>query len=213
MTVLPPPVVVAPPPVAVTATVATHVPKQPDSPWTEHTAPSGIKYYYNSVTKESTYSKPKDFGGISDHAKVNKVVEIKKNTPVSRWREYTDGRTGKKYYSDGKTTSWEKPAGFDSTNSPSKLSSSSSKRRSTSLSSSENNTSKPKKSKRKSSSSSDHHYSSHHNKSKEPTYSSKEEAIAAFKGLLLAKGITPFMKWADVFKICSEDYRDRKSVV
>merc|ERR1712087_731883 len=27
-----------------------------DSPWTEHAATSGLKYYYNSVTKESTYT-------------------------------------------------------------------------------------------------------------------------------------------------------------
>lgn len=30
----------------------------PKSAWTEHTAPDGRKYFYNSSTKQSTYDKP-----------------------------------------------------------------------------------------------------------------------------------------------------------
>jgi pre-mRNA-processing factor 40 len=38
-------------------------------------------------------------------------------------------------------------------------------------------------------------------------YSNKAEAVAAFKGLLLAKDISPIMKWNEVVKICSADHR------
>jgi pre-mRNA-processing factor 40 len=40
---------------------------------------------------------------------------------------------------------------------------------------------------------------------KEIEFDSKEEAVAAFKGLLLAKEISPASKWNDVIKICSSD--------
>jgi len=169
-------------------------PQQPKSPWTEHTAPSGIKYYYNSVTKESTYSKPEDFDGpLIVKATPSPVQTPTKNhkTTKSTWREYTDKNTGKKYYSDGKTTCWEKPANFiPSTEFQSPISQ---KRLSSSF---HNSSEKAKKKKMESP-----------KPKKEPSYANKEEAIAAFKGLLLAKGISPTMKWADVLRICSEDYR------
>ena len=38
-------------------------------------------------------------------------------------------------------------------------------------------------------------------------YSNKAEALAAFKGLLLAKDIAPTTKWQDVVKTCSDDKR------
>lgn len=38
-------------------------------------------------------------------------------------------------------------------------------------------------------------------------YASKAEAIAAFKGLLLAKDIAPTTKWNDVLRICQDDVR------
>lgn len=73
--------------------------------WTEHEAPSGIKYYYNSVTKKSTYTKPACF--LVD--KINGGT----NQPTSeKWKEYTDTKTGRKYFSDGVNTTWKKPVGF-----------------------------------------------------------------------------------------------------
>ncbi len=38
-------------------------------------------------------------------------------------------------------------------------------------------------------------------------YANKAEAVAAFKGLLLAKDIAPSTKWADVVRVCSDDPR------
>mgnify|MGYP005843085747 CR=1 FL=1 len=42
---------------------------------------------------------------------------------------------------------------------------------------------------------------------KETPFQNKEEAIAAFKGLLLAKDISPILKWHEIIKICSPDSR------
>lgn len=186
------------------------------SPWTEHTAPSGIKYYYNSVTKESTYTKPADFlttkiptatsvdatNTSNTNTLTTKATNVMaspsqthptgantkdtNNKSVSKWKEYTDASTGKKYYSDGKTTTWKRPVDFTD--------------KTTNASSSH-----PNKKQRT---------GEVQNQStlsvalmKEVSYASKEEATAAFKGLLLDKDITPIMKWADVIKICSSDHR------
>ena len=32
-----------------------------ENPWTEHKAPDGRSYYYNSKTKESRWEKPEEF--------------------------------------------------------------------------------------------------------------------------------------------------------
>jgi len=34
---------------------------QPNTPWTEHKAPSGEFYYYNHITKQSTWKKPSNY--------------------------------------------------------------------------------------------------------------------------------------------------------
>merc|ERR1719473_1012150 len=45
--------------------VGGHPGQQPDlnveRKWEEHTSPDGVKYYFDSVTKESTWHKPADF--------------------------------------------------------------------------------------------------------------------------------------------------------
>ena len=167
----------APAPVAsipaapVTATARAPVPTQQqiDDAWTEHTAPNGAKYYHNPLLNESTYSKPEAL--------------IKKDPPSApakrQWQEYEDPSTGKKYYSDGVTTTWDKPAELQTQ---------------TETIQEEEVEPPPKKKKKKAS-------------LLETSYSSKDEAIAAFKGLLLAKGIAPSQKWNEVAKYCSSDAR------
>lgn len=44
------------------AQVGVVVTEQPDS-WTAHRTETGIVYYYNTLTGESTYDKPPDFRG------------------------------------------------------------------------------------------------------------------------------------------------------
>lgn len=149
------------------------------TPWTEHTAPTGVKYYFNSLTKESTYAKPAGFGEADALVRTEPVVlSVVVASPKKKWTEYTDATTGKKYYSDGESTTWAKPPGFFVESAAVTTTSKS----------------KPKKVPKKKA-------------KKEVEYANKEEAIAAFKGLLLAKDITPSMKWAEVFKTCSGDTR------
>ncbi|XP_038697942.1 pre-mRNA-processing protein 40C-like isoform X2 [Tripterygium wilfordii] len=79
--------------------------------WTAHKADTGVFYYYNAVTGQSTYEKPPGFKGESDKVSVQP-------TPVSM--EYLAGtdwalvstNDGKKYYYNSKTklSSWQIPA-------------------------------------------------------------------------------------------------------
>ncbi|KAI8976452.1 hypothetical protein BDB01DRAFT_802905 [Pilobolus umbonatus] len=68
--------------------------------WREHTTPEGRKYWYNNITKNSTWEKPEELLTLEE-----KVLK------GSSWREYTTPE-GKKYYSNMKTkeTVWEIPA-------------------------------------------------------------------------------------------------------
>jgi pre-mRNA-processing factor 40 len=156
---------------AATAPVAPALSKeQVDQAWKEYTAPNGTKYYHNAVLKESTYTKPEVMGRKAAPA----------NTQQQRqWKEYEDATTGKKYYSDGATTTWEKPAGFITE---------------VGITASADQSDPPKKKKKAT-------------PKKESAFANKDEATAAFKGLLLAKGIAPILKWNEVVKMCSSDSR------
>ena len=91
-----------------------------------------------------------------------------------QWQEYTDPSSGKKYYSDGSTTTWEKPPELASSSATTNVD--------------ESLNEQPQKKKKK---------------AELEEYASKEEAIASFKGFLLAKGIPPSSKWNDVAKLLS----------
>ena len=156
---------------AQTATNPAPSKEQTDQAWKEYTAPSGIKYYHNSILNESTYTKPE--------ALMKKEIPKTSNTSQRKWKEYEDATSGKKYYSDGTTTTWEKPPGFQS-------------EADNSVPTEE---SEPPKKKKKSASNT------------ETSFANKDEAIAAFKGLLLAKGIPPALKWNEAVKMCSADSR------
>ncbi|XP_064408512.1 pre-mRNA-processing factor 40 homolog B isoform X1 [Latimeria chalumnae] len=69
------------------------------SPWTEHKAPDGRTYFYNSETKQSTWEKP-------DELK-SKAELLLSQCP---WKEYKSD-TGKPYYynSQNKESRWTKP--------------------------------------------------------------------------------------------------------
>lgn len=68
--------------------------------WKEHVTPEGRKYWYNNLTRQSTWEKPEDL--LTPEEKILKG---------SSWKEYTTPE-GKKYYSNIKTkeTVWEIPA-------------------------------------------------------------------------------------------------------
>ncbi|XP_053564011.1 pre-mRNA-processing factor 40 homolog B isoform X1 [Bombina bombina] len=69
------------------------------SMWTEHKAPDGRTYFYNPVTKQSTWEKP-------DELKSNAELLLSK----CPWKEYKSD-TGKSYYynSQTKESRWTKP--------------------------------------------------------------------------------------------------------
>ena len=100
---------------------------------------------------------------------------------IGGWTEYKDPKTGKTYFSDGVNTTWERPAAFKDGSSEGGGSNDESPKQ-------------PRKKKK----------TSH---KKETKFGSKAEALAAFKGLLLAKGVLPTTKWHDVVKMCSGDSR------
>lgn len=127
-----------------------------------------MKYYNNPFLGESTYIKPLAF----------KKNDGSQAPPVKKqWQEYIDPSSGNKYYHDGNTTTWEKPADFSS---------------SVGTEVDESPGTQPKKKKK----------IIHHEE-----YANKDEAIAGFKGLLLAKGIQPTTKWNEVAKLLSTNPR------
>ena len=218
--------VVLPPPPPTTATnqgvtvpivpvaVVKEDPATNPSNWSTHKAPTGVNYYYNSVTKVSTYTTP---SCLEDTTKQQQAKTDQQKTPQNNttdvqslqqdWKEYTDAKSGKKYYHNVKTnaTSWDKPSTL--TTATSSASPSTDKSKNTASTTSKSSTSKKQKcadDDRRVHKKAKKTLNQNNIKSK---YSSKVEAIAAFKGMLLAKDITPYMKWNEVVKICSNDDR------
>jgi pre-mRNA-processing factor 40 len=167
--------------------------QQIDEAWQEYTDPSGAKYYYNSLLKgNSTYTKPdalkqKEAAASSIAAS---SVSVAPSTTKGAWKEYEDSKSGRKYYSDGATTTWEKPDGFvvELENTKSVKESKEHEM--------EERTEPPKKKKRATAT-----------LDLVSSFANKSEAIAAFKGSLLAKGIGPALKWNEVVKLCEADSR------
>jgi pre-mRNA-processing factor 40 len=145
--------------------------EQLDQAWTQHTAPNGAVYYHNSITKTSSYEKP-------EAMKLKELSDEQNNEISKPWKQYTDPNTGKKYYSNGLSTTWDRPKGFIDhevkQDVPVAV--------------------EPPKKKKKSSETND-----------EIIWESKEEAVAGFKALMLEKGISPSTKWNDIAKSCATD--------
>ena len=177
-----------------------HMPQLPAAPsalapalaagWSEHKSPAGVLYYYNTVTKVSTYDHPVVAHGNATVAALTTTETDPAPTNKSKWQTFTDERTGKKYYSDGVQTTWTRPAELppeegSAVTLPSK------KHKSDSEALTEEHDRRPKKKKS--------------DKEGVSLYANKAEAGAAFKGLLLAKDIAPSTKWADVVRVCSNN--------
>ena len=158
---------------------APYTQEQVDQAWTEHTN-NGVKYYHNSISQNSTYEKPKAL-------QTQTPAEEKASTEAKRaWSEFKDANTGKTYYSDGVTTTWEKPPDYVSAELIVAKSMEAEGVISTSM--------EPASKKRKQSDT-------------EAPPLTHDEAVAAFKDLMLAKGVTPSNKWNEVTKMCSTDSR------
>jgi pre-mRNA-processing factor 40 len=157
---------------AASAPIAPYSKEQIESAWKEYDGPNGVKYYHNPIINESTYIKPEAL------TRKDAATKAATNGRAAKWKQYEDASTGKKYYSNGVTTTWEKPAGFQSD-----------------ADATAEDSEQPAKKKKKTAS------------KKESEFANKAEATAAFKGLLLAKGIAPNLKWNEVVKLCSADSR------
>lgn len=157
--------------------------------WSKFETPAGLKYYYNSVTKESTYEKPAGF--VSPQERSTSLDQETANP--SQWKEYIDKATGKKYYFNGVTTTWEKPVTFAAA--PALSSSTVTSVAEKAPAPSGDTTSDPPRKKLKTST--------------KPNieFGSKDEAIAAFKGFLIAKDVSPTLKWSELSKMYSSDSR------
>lgn len=178
-----------------------HMPQSPAAPsalapaltpgWTEHKSPAGVPYYYNSVTNVSSYDRNDALGVTTVAASTTTNTNPTPTYNNSKWQTFTDENTGKKYYSDGVQTTWTRPAELppeegNAVTLPSK------KHKSDGVAL-EDDDRRPKKKKSE--------------KEAVSLYANKAEAVAAFKGLLLAKDIAPSTKWADVVRVCSDDTR------
>lgn len=74
----------------------------PNSEWSEHKAPDGRIYYYNSITKQSSWEKPDEL-----------KTPAEKLMSQCPWKEYRSD-TGKVYYHNVNTkeSRWEAPPEF-----------------------------------------------------------------------------------------------------
>lgn len=68
-------------------------------PWQETRAPDGRTYYYHTITKETTWTKPVDL-----------MTPVEKALSAQPWKEYST-QDGRKYYSNSETkqTVWDMP--------------------------------------------------------------------------------------------------------
>ncbi|KAL1561633.1 pre-mRNA-processing protein 40C-like [Salvia divinorum] len=79
--------------------------------WTAHRTESGIVYYYNALTRESTYEKPSGFKGESDRATSQPTPVSWEKLSGTDWTLVTTN-DGKKYYYNTvhKVSSWQIPS-------------------------------------------------------------------------------------------------------
>eukprot|EP00058_Branchiostoma_floridae_P012859 XP_002598347.1 hypothetical protein BRAFLDRAFT_57552 [Branchiostoma floridae] len=80
-----------PPPMMMPPFATSEKPKDEKSPWTEHKAPDGRTYFYNSKTKQSTWEKPAE---LKSHAEL-----LLDSCP---WKEFK-ADSGKVYYYNSQT--------------------------------------------------------------------------------------------------------------
>jgi pre-mRNA-processing factor 40 len=145
------------------------------SNWSIHTAPSGVDYYYNSVTRMSTYRRPSCLGLETNKANHGSNTSF-------QWTKHVDPKSGKTYYFNGVSTTWNNPFDFKDDDHEQ-------------LKTESDNQFLTKKIKTEQS------------QDINVVYKNKVEAVSAFKDLLLEKGIVPNLKWNEVQKVCCVDKR------
>ncbi|VDK18438.1 unnamed protein product [Anisakis simplex] len=82
--------------------------------WSEHTASDGRVYYYNKVTKQSSWTKPEELR-TPEEVSVSVAIVSQRKAAVARiWREYKTAE-GRPYYynTETKETTWTCPKDFE----------------------------------------------------------------------------------------------------
>ncbi|XP_035249590.1 WW domain-binding protein 4-like [Anguilla anguilla] len=81
--------------------------------WLEGASDEGHTYYYNTLTGESQWEKPKGFQGKEKNQKKSKQRRANEKSQSCRWME-AQSPEGYTYYYNSVTgeSSWEKPAGY-----------------------------------------------------------------------------------------------------
>ena len=197
-----------PPAPAATAAGSTTDPSADPAKWQTATAPdTNLTYYYNTETRETTYDRPACLGGAVTAASTPAAAAT-----TTKWVRYADATSGKSYYHDAATgtTTWDRPAGYVSDDGGNDggddgdgdgydaEDAADAKKRSGATGGG---------SKKRQRTSNGNNNNDNNGGDGEMAWSTKAEATAAFKGLLLAKGIAPTAKWNDVVRQCSSDRR------
>lgn len=148
--------------------------------WTEHTSPDGRTYYYNTDTKQSSWTKPDALKSTSERL-----------LSTCPWKEHKHADTGKVYYynSDTKESTWTMPE--ELTNVKAEIAKLEAEENAVSSSDEE-----PAKVVEKEESDQE-----------EVVYETKEDAKTAFKNLLRDKGVASTSSWEQAMKLISNDKR------
>eukprot|EP00557_Chaetoceros_sp_GSL56_P008735 CAMPEP_0176497420 /NCGR_PEP_ID=MMETSP0200_2-20121128/11713_1 /TAXON_ID=947934 /ORGANISM="Chaetoceros sp., Strain GSL56" /LENGTH=441 /DNA_ID=CAMNT_0017895429 /DNA_START=256 /DNA_END=1578 /DNA_ORIENTATION=+ len=101
----------------ITTTTTTAISNTPTNPndvttsWSIHKGTNGIDFYHNSVTGESTFTRPSCLGPGPSAT----MADAGSTTTAGKkrsWTQHMDPATGRVFYYDGTITTWEKPQGF-----------------------------------------------------------------------------------------------------
>jgi len=154
--------------------------KKKKSAWTEHKSPDGRTYYYNTDTKQSSWTKPDALKSPSERL-----------LSTCPWKEHKHADTGKVYFynSDTKESTWTMPE--DLSNVKIEIAKLEAEENAESSSDEE-----PVKGVEKEESDQE-----------EVVYETKEDAKNAFKNLLRDKGVASTSSWEQAMKLISNDKR------
>lgn len=152
--------------------------KKKKSAWTEHKSPDGRTYYYNTDTKQSSWTKPDALKSPSERL-----------LSTCPWKEHKHADTGKVYYynSESKESTWTIPDDLSKV-----------KAEIAKLEAEENAESSSDEEPVKEKEESDQ---------EEVVYETKEDAKTAFKNLLRDKGVASTSTWEQAMKLISSDKR------
>eukprot|EP01113_Clastostelium_recurvatum_P018950 TRINITY_DN2232_c0_g1_i8.p1 TRINITY_DN2232_c0_g1~~TRINITY_DN2232_c0_g1_i8.p1 ORF type:complete len:746 (-),score=239.67 TRINITY_DN2232_c0_g1_i8:78-2294(-) len=183
--------------------------KAPASDWSEATSDDGRKYYFNKLTRVTTWEKPNEL-------KTPEELAISS----SPWKEYTNAETGKKYYYNHITqkSAWEMPSEYkDALDKAKGLASKTQPSTTPAQHATNTNTNTSSDTKAKADTKADEKSSTNTRSSsptpavskREQSYGNKDDAWGAFKQLLADMNVGSTVPWDSALKhiICDDRYK------